>query len=70
VDADLSKYFDTIPHSELMQCVARRIVDRNVLKLIKLLLKAPVENRDKDGRGQMSGGRKSKKGTPQGGVRH
>jgi RNA-directed DNA polymerase len=68
VDADLSKYFDTIPHSELMQCVARRIVDRNMLRLIKLWLKVPVEDRDKDGRGRMSGGRKSKKGTPQGGV--
>jgi retron-type reverse transcriptase len=34
VDADLSKYFDTIPHSELMQCVARRIVDKHVLHLI------------------------------------
>src|SRR6266487_5560992 len=33
VDADLSKYFDTIPHSELMQCVARRIVDRDMLRL-------------------------------------
>ncbi|MBW2481156.1 MAG: group II intron reverse transcriptase/maturase [Deltaproteobacteria bacterium] len=68
VDADLSKYFDTIPHSELMQCVARRIVDRNMLRLIKLWLKVPVVDRDKDGRGRMSGGRKSKKGTPQGGV--
>jgi len=68
VDADLSKYFDTIPHNELMKCVACRIVDRNVLRLIKLWLKVPVEQRDKDGRGRISGGRKSKKGTPQGGV--
>lgn len=68
VDADLSKYFDTIPHSELIKCVARRIVDQNVLRLIKLWLRVPVEERDKDGRGQMSGGRKNKQGTPQGGV--
>ena len=39
-----------------------------MLRLIKLWLKVPVENRDKDGRGQMRGGRKSKKGTPKGGV--
>ena len=68
VDADLSKYFDTIPHNGLMKCVARRIVDHNLLRLIKLWLKAPVEERDRDGRGQMRGGRRSKKGTPQGGV--
>ena len=43
VDADLSKYFDTIPHSDLLTSVARRIVDRHVLRLIKLWLKAPVE---------------------------
>src|SRR5476649_1781691 len=49
VDADLSKYFDTIPHSELLQCVARRIVDRDVLHLIKMWLKVPVEERDQDG---------------------
>ena len=36
VDADLSKYFDTIPHRELMRSVARRVVDRHVLQLIKL----------------------------------
>ena len=36
VDADLSKYFDTIPHCDLLRSVARRIVDRNVLRLIKL----------------------------------
>ena len=51
VDADLSKYFDTIPHSELLQSVARRIVDRDVLRLIKLWLKAPIEERDGDGNG-------------------
>ena len=38
VDADLSKYFDTIPHADLMRSVARRIVDRHVLRLIKLWL--------------------------------
>src|ERR1700756_5338371 len=35
VDADLSKYFDTIPHAQLLRCVARRIVDGEVLRLIK-----------------------------------
>ena len=68
VDADLSKYFDTIPHRELMQCVARRIVDREVLRLIKMWLKAPVEERDEKGNRRMTGGRKSTQGTPQGGV--
>ena len=48
VDADLSKYFISIPHSELLKSVGRRVVDRNVLRLIKLWLKAPIEERDKD----------------------
>ena len=68
VDADLSKYFDTIPHAQLMQSVARRIVDRQVLRLIKLWLKAPVEERDGNGTGRMSGGKDNDCGTPQGGV--
>src|ERR1700686_5048582 len=46
VDADLSKYFDTIPHSELIKSVARRVVDPNVLRLIKMWLRAPIEERD------------------------
>jgi RNA-directed DNA polymerase len=68
VDADLSKYFDTIPHPELMQCVARRIADRDMLHLIKMWLKVPVADRDESGHGRVSGGQKSTCGTPQGGV--
>jgi RNA-directed DNA polymerase len=68
VDADLSKYFDTIPHQELMQSIARRIVDPNVLRLIKQWLQAPVETTDEDGTRRMAGGKASKHGVPQGGV--
>jgi RNA-directed DNA polymerase len=68
VDADLSKYFDTIPHQDLMRSVARRIVDRHVLQLIKLWLKAPVEERNDDGKRRLTGGKSSTCGTPQGGV--
>ena len=68
VDADLSKYFDTIPHAELMKCVARRISERQVLRLIKMWLKVPVEERDENGKKRMTGGKKSRCGTPQGGV--
>jgi RNA-directed DNA polymerase len=68
VDADLSKYFDTIPHLELMRSVARRIVDRHVLRLLKQWLRAPIEERDGDGGRRLTGGRKQTRGTPQGGV--
>jgi RNA-directed DNA polymerase len=64
----LSKYFDTIPHSELMQCVARRIVDRQMLHLIKMWLKVPVEERDENGKRRLTGGKDNDRGTPQGGV--
>jgi group II intron reverse transcriptase/maturase len=50
VDADLSGYFDSIPHAELMKSVARRISDGQILRLIKLWLTAPVEERDERGR--------------------
>jgi RNA-directed DNA polymerase len=68
VDADLSKYFDTIPHSELMQCAARRIVDRQMLHLIKMWLKVPVEEREENGKRRLTGGKDNDRGTPQGGV--
>jgi RNA-directed DNA polymerase len=66
VDADLSKYFDTIPHAELLKSVARRIVEGRVLHLIKVWLTAPVMERD--GRGAWRNMGSNRRGTPQGGV--
>jgi RNA-directed DNA polymerase len=60
--------FDTIPHGELVKSVARRIADGQVLRLIKLWLKTPIEERDGDGKRRMSGGKSNARGTPQGGV--
>lgn len=66
-DADLSSYFDTIPHDKLMACLEKRIADRSVLRLIRLWLKTPVvEPPDKPG-GQPKVHRPTS-GTPQGGV--
>jgi len=69
IDADLSKYFDTIPHANLMAVVAERICDGAMLHLIQMWLKASVMEVDRDGkRRNIGGGKGNRKGTPQGGV--
>ena len=60
-DADLSSYFDTIPHGKLLMLIGLRIADRQILHLIKQWLKAPVVED-----GKISGGKKNRTGTPQG----
>ena len=67
VDADLSGYFDSIPHAELLKSVARRVVDGAMLHLIKMWLEAPVEETDKGGKKHRSTrNRDEGRGTPQG----
>ena len=67
VDADLSGYFDSIPHAELLKSVARRVVDGAMLHLIKMWLQAPAEETDERGRKHRSTrNRDEGRGTPQG----
>ncbi len=66
-DADLQSYFDTIPHQKLMLCVQKRIVDKSVLKLIRMWLKAVIVEPG-DGPNDPPKVSRSKQGTPQGGV--
>ena len=69
IDADLSKYFDSIPHAKLMATVAERVVDGAVLALIKQWLKAPVMGDSENGKTAcVGGGKGNRRGTPQGGV--
>ncbi len=69
IDADLSKYFDTIPHAKLMATVAERISDASVLSLLKQWLTVPVLEEDGEGVVRCrSAGRGTRCGTPQGGV--
>jgi RNA-directed DNA polymerase len=65
IDADVTKYFDSIPQDKLLVLVAKRIVDKNILKLIRMWLKAPVVEEGEDGKKRYLG---NAKGTPQGGV--
>jgi hypothetical protein len=65
-DADLKGYFDSIPHDKLLACVRMRVVDRSVLKLIRMWLESPVVEPGSKGKpGKRS---RPRKGTPQGGV--
>ena len=69
IDADLSKYFDSIPHAKLLAVVAERVVDGGILHLIKQWLKAPVIGEDDRGvKKTVGGGKANGQGTPQGGV--
>jgi RNA-directed DNA polymerase len=63
LDADISSYFDAIPHDRLMKTVAERVVDGSMLALVKAFLEAPIVDESDDGRP-----RKNRQGTPQGGV--
>ena len=69
IDADLSKYFDSIPHAKLMATVAERVVDGAVLALVRQWLKAPVMGENERGKTAcVGGGKGNRRGTPQGGV--
>ena len=67
IDADVSSYFDTIPHADLMKSLARRISDRKMLRLLKMWLKAPVAEQTRAADGGSVGGREPRAGRPRAG---
>jgi RNA-directed DNA polymerase len=67
LDADLTADFDSIPHAPLLVAVARRIADRHILRLLTDWLRAPVVVERDDGKRETRGGKRTRRGTPQGG---
>jgi RNA-directed DNA polymerase len=67
LDADLTAYFDSIPHERLLAAVARRVADRHILRLLAQWLRAPVVVERDDGKREVRGGKRTRRGTPQGG---
>jgi len=65
IDADLTAYFDTIDHAQLMRLVARRVSDGSILGLMKAMLRAPIVEQTQNGK---TTHHSNKRGTPQGGV--
>jgi RNA-directed DNA polymerase len=68
LDADLAAFFDSIPHEALLATVARRVADPKILRLLQAWLRAPVVVERGDGKRETRGGRRTRRGTPQGGV--
>ena len=67
LDADLTAYFDSIPQDRLLAAVARRVADRRILRLLTQWLRAPVVVERDDGKREVRGGKRTRRGTPQGG---
>ena len=67
VDADLSNYFNTIPHGALVRCLSRRIADSHMLSVIKQWLRVPVVERNEDGESRTTEAADKNRGVPQGG---
>jgi RNA-directed DNA polymerase len=67
LDADLTAYFDSIPHEQLLAAVARRVADRHIVRLLTQWLRAPVVVEREEGKTEVQGGKRTRRGTPQGG---